>query len=1029
MSPSHLIALNLTGAGKVKSRIHGIVLQKRHWFLIGLAVVGLVLGDVPAGLAFADAPAQDAPKIFIAFGFHVNLYHSFRNDTNDQSGFGNDISMIRGIIQTLDRWNAKGIPVKGVWDFDNFFTLQEILPQYAPDIIYDIRRRIRANGDEVLLMSYNNGMVSAMNEQELDDAVRWAISNPWQSGVQDLFGGYSPIIRPQEMMTTPGNFSAYKRFGIKAVALYYSATPFDAFRMFSRPLTRAEAHNPLYYRHPETKEEMLVIPTYHFGDLLEHVSLRHWVGELQGLQQRGELQQDALIFINFDADSELWRGFDLPWILGWLPNTGGLDALVDEIHDVPGVRFTTLNDYLAQHRPVGTVYFSQDTADGNFDGFNSWAEKADSSYHWTAIQRSRHVCTAAAKAMEMLNDAINTSELDTLMAFSDLKRLRALSTTHFGMATPFVARQRDLVITRLTADLDNDSDQMERLIAEGFRKYLRHNPMRLNAEHDTVHLDTLLVLHQGREEIAGGSRFLRIAPPRGYQEGMRLGLVRSDGKILPTVNLGVREDQTGLSRINLFLPGVGAGDGIYGLCTLPEAVDHAGGDGQWSIGVDQNNLSNGRIGIGFQEGQIEGIYLDGVRQADAGSLMPYIRWGHQTFQAGKTIRSEFHRTDKHCVSLRMAGPVPGPMKQTQAPGWMDYRLTLIGDLPYLMVNARIKYPATEKRDLFKPAKPGLIRLLDLNWEEVAPAEIRFSLPATKDDPMVILKQNYLGISSQYALDYFRHSDQNLDLDNVNNHITESFVGIVAGGHGMAVAMDTSVQSNFAFTPLKMHFDRRQSKFTVRANPFGTYYGRQYQPPTWGNGNGFELTREVGEQFASAGPTYNNVQQDFSLLLAFFNARQIPERIRRDLVDFAHPPLVVSANQLPLERDRRSETPLKVPQGFVAAVTQDSVQFSWDNDHNPADHYRIHCGTMPGHYKVVYPATGNSLRVTAYLNGEPFVRGRRYVATIEKVSANGKTSGCAREIHFTMQAVQTKRPRIPLKLLLKILWADVYALLT
>ena len=55
----------------------------------------------------AQAP-RSARKIFIAFGFHGNLYHSFRNDTNDESGFGKDIRVIRHVITTLDRLNQQG---------------------------------------------------------------------------------------------------------------------------------------------------------------------------------------------------------------------------------------------------------------------------------------------------------------------------------------------------------------------------------------------------------------------------------------------------------------------------------------------------------------------------------------------------------------------------------------------------------------------------------------------------------------------------------------------------------------------------------------------------------------------------------------------------------------------------------------------------------------------------------------------------------------------------------------------------------
>ena len=52
-------------------------------------------------------------KIHIAYGFHVNCYHSYRGDTPDAQGFGSDIRIIRKIIETLDTLNAEGIPVKG----------------------------------------------------------------------------------------------------------------------------------------------------------------------------------------------------------------------------------------------------------------------------------------------------------------------------------------------------------------------------------------------------------------------------------------------------------------------------------------------------------------------------------------------------------------------------------------------------------------------------------------------------------------------------------------------------------------------------------------------------------------------------------------------------------------------------------------------------------------------------------------------------------------------------------------------------
>jgi hypothetical protein len=199
-------------------------------------------------------------KVYVAFGFHGNLYHSYRVDTSDEAGFGKDIRVIRKIISTLDEKNSRGIPVKGVWDIENLFSLQEQLPRHAPDIISNLQRRVKDNGDEMILMSYNNALASALTEEEFRDSVKSAITNSKGSGLQDLFGRWGHYVRPQEMMTTPGNFRLYKELGVEGVVLYYSAITFDAFRVFGRALTLEEAHNPLTYINKETGEDITVIP-------------------------------------------------------------------------------------------------------------------------------------------------------------------------------------------------------------------------------------------------------------------------------------------------------------------------------------------------------------------------------------------------------------------------------------------------------------------------------------------------------------------------------------------------------------------------------------------------------------------------------------------------------------------------------------------------------------------------------------------------------------------------------------------------
>jgi hypothetical protein len=991
-------------------------------------VGGICCLVLPLSGGVAARTHRSPHKICIAFGFHANLYHSFRNDTNDEQGFGKDIRVIRHTIATLDRLNREAVPVKAVWDFDNLFSLQEILPQYAPDIIEDIRRRIRDNGDEAILMSYNNGLVSAMNEQELTDAMRWAVSNPWNSGIQDLFGTCSPIVRPQEMMTTPGNFSIYKRLGIQAVALYYSATPFDAIRVFSRPLTRTEAHNPILYKHPGTGEKMVIIPSYHIGDLVEHVNLRNWVEELRRLQEKGELRHDALIFINFDADADFWRGIDIPWPLQWLPNTRGLDALVRDVKDIPYVRFTTLNAYLQNHPPVGTFYFSQDTADGSFDGYNSWSEKARVGPQWTRIEHNRRIVSAARKVVVLLNHPPELNDIPALTKTAELIRLRALSTTHFGMATPFVAPQREQAFRDLIATLDRYSDDIEARITSGLRTYLRrqaHPP----ADGDRFQWLDSFVLLQPDAANAGDGRFLKVKISGGPTARDPYLLIAPDGRRLSTIGYAVESDGNGGRWLRLYVTGnESLGDGIYHLYRekRPTAVNSAP---QKVLRSDSQSLSNGVIELRFDgSGRVEGIYLNGIRQAEPGSLMPYVRYGGRTLTIRNLQKKCSRATESGSASVRLSGTLPGMSAGWRSDGKVDYTASLLADLPYLLLSGEITYPASACTDILKAGAPGLSRRVDLNWRETAPAEIRFAPRGSRQKPPQVLKRNYMGIESRYTLDYFRYSKDNLNLDNINNHITQSYVGVVSGEYGMAVAMDTTVQANFAFAPLKMTYDGVTDTFQVQANPFGTYYGRQYRPPTWGNGQGYELTLYAGEQLSSAAPTYNGASQKFDLLISFFRGEYIPDRTKEDLLAFSHPPMVISLHT-DIPTDIPPKAPLKAPTGFAATYKDGAVHFYWDTTYDTRAHYRIHCGIQPGRYERIYPAIGHRLRVNEFAPGQPFAAGRRYYARIEAISANGRKSMPTEEISFiTRPTAVLGKPHIPLGLEVRVLWSSVLALI-
>lgn len=48
-------------------------------------------------------------------------------------------------------------------------------------------------------------------------------------------------------MFTPSHVKLYKKLGIEAVILYYSAVNFDAFRTFIPLLPEKYAYNPMWY--------------------------------------------------------------------------------------------------------------------------------------------------------------------------------------------------------------------------------------------------------------------------------------------------------------------------------------------------------------------------------------------------------------------------------------------------------------------------------------------------------------------------------------------------------------------------------------------------------------------------------------------------------------------------------------------------------------------------------------------------------------------------------------------------------------
>ncbi len=964
-------------------------------------------------------------KVYVAFGFHGNLYHSYRIDTNDEAGFGKDIRIIRKIINVLDEKNRKGVPVKGVWDIENLFSLQEQLPRYAPDIIKNIRRRVQKNGDEVILMSYNNGISSALNETEFRDSVARAISNREGSGVRDLFGKWSPYVRPQEMMATPGNYRLYKEMGLKGIVLYYSAITFDSFRVFERELSLEEAHNPLQYRNSDTGEEFIIIPAYNHGDLAENVGLRRWVRNLHREQLRGNIKRDVLLFINADADDDFWFGYKLPPYLAWLPNTGGLGQLIDNVADLDYVKFTTLDDYLKNHAPGGKVSFGQDTADGSFNGYVSWSEKAYCNDYWSRVTDDRRIHSSVEKICKTAGVSV-PADIREQLKKSYEKRLRLESTTNYGMATPFLARTRERVVESIIRDMQGFSGPALKAAAGMARNYIRQHAPAISRQNGYELIDSFLYLKDDKNSAGSAGSFLSPVISAKSLKGKEFYISGKDGRMIHPLSCAVDESSAdGIYTLKLFIPaGQMPPDGVYNLYSGPPETSSR--EKQYLTAASPVMLKNGNITITFTgKGIVSKVLLDGKKMLNESSFIPKIHYGDEIYMPDKLAVVVEKDGISGVASVRLKGNFELPVKGA-VPGHVDYRLMLIDGVPAVFVDGNITYPDTPRKDIFKESNPSLARMYDASWREAMPVELDFAQTADKTNPFKVLKRNYLGVDSSYLIDYFKNSRKNLNLANVNNHITSDYVAVTSRDNGIAVAMDTSVLSNFAFSPLKISYSM-WSGFHLKINPFGTYFGDQYYQPTWGNGQGYKIALLTGDQYHSGACTYSGYSGRFSLMVSFFPGGVLPEKTKAGLLSFANPPVVITGKS-PVIPPVESE--LSTPSGFLASYGEGGVYFHWEKSTGDPVTYTIRCGTEKGAYTQTFSRKGTetTLFVKSFAGGKAFEMGKTYYATISAINSHGRKSNPSPEITFVPSEVRKKGLELPITLQLKVLWLTVLSLI-
>ena len=742
-------------------------------------------------------------KIHVAFGFHVNCYHSYRGDTNDAQGFGSDIRIIRSIIKTLDTLNSEGIPVKGTWDSENFFSLEQILPQYAPDIIEGMKRRVKENGDENIIMGYSNGALGAMQEDELAASINLAVTNPQGSGLEDIFGKCEKIVRPQEVMFTPSQVHTYNKLGVRALCLYYSCVPFDAFRTFIKPLGDEQAFNPLTFEYKG--EGLTVIPTYSNADVCDAGCLRAWVKGLHAKQKSGEIKRDLFLFVNMDADAIFWESLNLPLAGNRIANTDGINGLVREVADLDYVEFDTPGGYLDSHDCAGTVSFTQDTADGNFTGYASWSEKPYNRKIWTAIERSRTYSKAFPE---------NGLFLD---------RVKLLSTTHFGLATPVLNIQRETAANALAGKLISAaSDKSGGL---------------------TIH------------NICGGTlQCVQFA-------------CNTDKKVVI--------EGEGLEKATVVPAGNGS---VFALLKFSEVK------GTYTVTARETeseekapllSLESGKAKLSFTaDGHTESFSFDGKVIGGKDFLTSYITYGAKRYDFTYEGIRTADISGGECAEIYGKITLPGAVRQ----GDFTYRFFTSEAAEGIFVITQVNYPYTPERDAISTENSTLGRYTDMKWTEAVPFALK---PCFTGDTSVI-KRNFEGdISSFRTASYGEADSRNKTLDSFNNQLSAGLVGITDGEYGLLTGNARNVLSSMAHCPMRLEENGR-----VILNPFGTFYGRQRHHANR-SGDRIPLTYTlIAPQGKSLAPSYNGSSETAVLCLLPFEGKMPGEKSLSALLSFA-----------------------------------------------------------------------------------------------------------------------------------------------
>lgn len=768
-------------------------------------------------------------KIYVAFRFHVNMYHSYRGESLDENGIGKDIRIIKNTVDVLNYYKENGFKVNGTWDIENYYTLEKIMPKYCPELLEEIKKR-KACGDEIEAMSYNNGILTVLDAEEAKLVLSDMITNEAKSGLMDVFGDFAPIIRPQECMMNSSLIPLLKNVGIQAVSLYYSSVPFNAFSNYIRPLSTNERYNPLTLKSAISADTMTLLPCVNNGDIVFGGGVKRYVKNMQK-KQKSEGLGDLLLIIDMDADDEFWYGYLSKKNTEEGMSKGGLFKMIKSLSKLSFVEFTTPYEYMKTHETVGEVTLPVDTADGSHDGYSSWAEKWENTDVWKKIERSRLLCFRAHEIAKSCG-----KEDPPEIAVARRKRVLALSTTHFGLASPIVNKDR----LEEAEKLADEALALSEKIVENEKDIFADNPY--------------VYMGDGASSLV----FVERDNPHGRKYML-------NGKLLQSFKVPFKNED------GVILQGV---SGKIDLRPVPY-------DDFEVVTTNAKTIENKLVKVSLTPGGgIRVFYKNDLFIKRA--FKPQIKYNNKLYRGEMTGYSTY---DIGGVKmLKVVGDIKLPKAEK---GKFKYTVTITNDLSSVYFDGFVDIPETEHKKYDKKKAKKLQRTYDARFKEVMPFEIVPAFSANDKQPFIVTKHNFFGDQSRFDID-FGEKTHNRRLDSFNNAITCGYISLSNGEKGVMLSQNVFKDNNFAFCPMRINY--LIGEYSALLNPLGTYHGKQLKNVLSKTELSTYITTKAATQFDSYAPSFNGKRIEAQFMLTPFYGESPTDEMVRNAFLFAYPPI-------------------------------------------------------------------------------------------------------------------------------------------